>query len=232
VCGLGESSVNDRIADIIHEGGNPSIGTLASLGDIRIRIMARGRRPSEAKSLIEGVESRIRERLGDLIYGMDYDTLEGVVAKLLEKIKLTLSTSEPYTGGLCAQRLWGTESPQFLGGVVLNSDEAARLFLGLEMAEYTGLKRNGRGCALRLAEKTRERYQSDLGLSICGFSEGGGPKQRGQIKARLHIGIISDGMKRVVDHHLGGPKRMVQERAAIFALDCLRKDLSNMIETK
>ncbi len=228
VCGLGESAVNDRISDIIHERENPSIGTLASPGDIRIRIIARGRHPSEVKSLIEGVEVRIRERLGDLIYGVDSDTLEGVVTKLLERIKLTLVTAEPYTGGLIAQRLSGTESPQFLQGVVLNSDEAVRRFLGLKATVYEELKRDGAQFVLTLAEKIRQRYRSDVGLSISGFSEGGEPNGGGQIKARLHVGIASDGMKRVVAHLLGGPKGMVRERAAIFALDFLRKELSKM----
>jgi len=228
VCGLGESAVNDRISDIIHEGENPSIGTLASPGDIRIRIIARGRHPSEVKSLMEGVEVRIRERLGDLIYGVNSETLEGIVTKLLERTKRTLVTAETYTGGLIAQRLSGTESPQFLQGVVFNSDEAMRMFLGFKATVYKELKRNGAEFVLTLAEKIRQFYQSDVGLFISGFSEGGGPNGGVQIKARLHVGIASDGMKRVVDHLLGGSKGMVRERAAIFALDFLRRELWKM----
>ncbi len=228
VCGLGESSVNDQIADLIQEGENPSIGLLASPGDIKIRIMARGRRPTEAKSLIKEAEARIRDRLGILIYGVDEDTLEGSVTKLLEKMNLTLSTAEPYTGGLIAQRLSGTDSAQFLGGVVLNTEEATRAFLGVGMGEFRKLKREGGEFVHCLAQKARERFQSHLGLSVSGFSGKGSPKEGGEIKAHLYIGIAFEGMKRWTDYHLGGTQRMLRERAAILALDTLRKELSKM----
>jgi len=225
VCGLGESGVNEQIADIIREGGNPSIGLLASPGDIKIRIMAKGARPSEAKSLIEEAEARIRGRLGELIYGVDEETLEGSVTQLLEEMKLTLSTAEPYTGGLIAQRLSGTGSAQFLQGIVLNTQEATRAFLGIGMGEYGKLKRDKGGLVLCLAEKARERCRSDLGLSVSGFSEKGSSKDGEEIKLHLYIGIASEGMREWVDYQLGGTKRMLQERMAIIALDTLRKEL-------
>jgi len=225
VCGLGESGVNEQIADLIREGGNPSIGLLASPGDIKIRIMAKGGRPSEAKSLIEEAEARIRGRLGELIYGVDEETLEGSVTQLLEEMNFTLSTAEPYTGGLIAQRLSGTGSAQFLQGIVLNTQEATRAFLGIGMGEYGKLKRDKGGLVLCLAEKARERCRSDLGLSVSGFSEKGSSKDGEEIKLHLYIGIASEGMREWVDYQLGGTKRMLQERMAIIALDTLRKGL-------
>ena len=40
-CGLGESGVGHQIKDLMKESKNPSVGTLASIGDIRIRITAK-----------------------------------------------------------------------------------------------------------------------------------------------------------------------------------------------
>ena len=228
VCGLGESGVNEQIADLIREGENPTIGLLASPGEIKIRIMAKGGRPSEAKSLIEAMEAQIRGRLGELIHGVDEQTLEGSVTKLLEKMNLTLSTAEPYTGGLIAQRLSGTESAQFLRGVVLNTEEATMSFLGIGMEEFSKLKRDRGGFILCLAQKTMERCRSDLGLSVSAFSGKGSPKEGGEIKVHIYIGIASEGIMKWVDHQLGGTKRMLRERMAILALDTLRKELSKM----
>ena len=225
VCGLGESSVNEQIADLIQEGKNPSIGLLASPGDIKIRIMAKGGRPTETKSLIEEAEAQIRGRLGTLIYGVDEETLEGSVTKLLEKMNLTLSTAESYTGGLIAQRLSGTNSAQFFQGVVLNTEGTTRAFLGIGMAEYRKLKRDRGRFVLCLAEKARERCRSDLGLSVSGFSEKGISKEGGEIKTHLYIGIVSEGMREYADYHLVGTERMLRERMAILALDTLRKEL-------
>jgi len=228
VCGLGESGVNEQIADLISEGGNPSIGLLASPGDIKIRIMARGRHSSEARSLIQAMENEIRDRLGDLIYGVDEETLEESVAMHLEKLNLTLSTAEFHTGGLIAQRLSGAESAQFLRGVVLNTEETTRSFLDIGTGEFRKLKRDRTGFVLSLAGKAREFCGSDVGLSVSVFSGTGRAKEGTEVKARVHTGITSEGMRKWANHQLGGTRVMVRQRAAILALDALRKELFKM----
>ena len=228
VCGLGESSVNEQIADLIREGQNPSIGLLASPGDIKIRIMARGRRPSEAQSIIQGVETQIRKRLGVLIYGVNEETLEGSVVKLLGKADLTLSTVELYTGGLIAQRLSGTESTRFIQGVVLNTEETIKSFLGIEEGAFNNLKGEGGQFVLCLARKARERCRSHLGLSVSGFPEKEGAEKAEEIKVHIYIGMASEGTEKWVDHQLGGTKGMLRERTAIITLDTLRKELLDM----
>jgi nicotinamide-nucleotide amidase len=228
VCGLGESGVNEQISDLIREGDNPSIGLLASPGDIKIRIMAKGENPSEAQSLIETMEAEIRGRLGALIYGVDEETLEGSVVKLLEEMKLTLSTAELFTGGSVAQRLSRTESAQFIQGFVLNTDETTRSFLGIGMGELSKLKGEGGEFVLCLAGKTREGCRSNVGLSVVGFPQKETSIEEGEIRAHIYIGIASEGTGKCADYQLGGTKAMLRERAAIIALDTLRKELLNM----
>jgi nicotinamide-nucleotide amidase len=228
VCGLGESGVNEQISDLIQEGQNPSIGLLASPGDIKIRIMARGKSTPEVRSLIETLEAEIRSRLGTLIYGVDEETLEGRVAGLLKTMSLTLSTAELFTGGSVAQRLSGTESAQFVQGFVFKTDKIARSFLDIGRAELSMLKAKREEFALRLAEKTRKRAGSDLGLSVSGFPEKRLSKEAGEIRAHIFIGISSRGPGKWADYRLGGTKAMLRERAAIIALDTLRRELLNI----
>ena len=52
-------------------GGNPSVGTLAHLGQIDIRIGAKGSDRGDAERLIAPVEAEIRSRLGDVIFSAD-----------------------------------------------------------------------------------------------------------------------------------------------------------------
>jgi nicotinamide-nucleotide amidase len=225
VCGLGESGVNEQISDLIREGGNPSIGLLASPGDIKIRIMARGDDRSEAQSLIETMEAEIRGRLGMLIYGVNEETLEGSVTKLLLEMKLTLSTAELFTGAFVAQRLSGTESAQFIQGFVLNTEERTKSFLGIGAGEFSSLKGDRGEFVLRLARNAREGSQSDLGLSVAGFPEQEASREGGEIKAHIYIGIAAEGTGKSRDYQLGGTRAMLRERAAILALDTLRKEL-------
>jgi nicotinamide-nucleotide amidase len=174
------------------------------------------------------METEIRGRLGTLIYGVDEETLEGNVVKLLEEMKLTLSTVELFTGGSVAQRLSRTESTQFIQGFVLNTEETTRSFLGIGMEELSELKGAGGEFVLCLAGKTREGCRSDVGLSVAGFSQRETPREGGEIKAHIYIGIVSEDGGKWADYELGGTKAMLRERAAIIALDTLRKELLNM----
>ena len=85
VCGLGESAIGLQIKDLMKESKNPIVGTLAAIGDVRIRIAARADSPEEADTLIGAMENEIRRRLGILIYGVDDETLQGNTAALLAR---------------------------------------------------------------------------------------------------------------------------------------------------
>jgi hypothetical protein len=78
---------------------NPSVGTLASTGDVKIRITAKAENPDEASRLISDMEREIRRRLGTLIYGEDGETLQGNLVKQLEGHELSLVVVEAFTGG-------------------------------------------------------------------------------------------------------------------------------------
>ena len=64
VCGLGESRVDEQIGDLIRGSTNPVIGLLASPGEIRIRLTARGKNREATQNRIQTVADQIRERLG------------------------------------------------------------------------------------------------------------------------------------------------------------------------
>ena len=71
---VGESMLDNLIGDLIIPGGNPEVGLLASFGEIKIRIAARGESRENALSLIEPIENEMRARLGKKIYGEDDDS--------------------------------------------------------------------------------------------------------------------------------------------------------------
>ena len=125
-CGLGESAIGLQIKDLMKESRNPSVGTLASIGDIRIRITAKAESPEEASNLIQKMEQEIRKRLGILIYGVDNETLHGNIARELERLNLTLSVVETFTGGIISQKLASTGSTSFVQGVVLPTETSQK----------------------------------------------------------------------------------------------------------
>ncbi|NIQ37458.1 MAG: competence/damage-inducible protein A, partial [Proteobacteria bacterium] len=116
VCGLGESGVDRQIGDLIRNSQNPSVGLLASPGDIKISIVCHARSRREAAPLIEGIEKQIRNRLGILVYGVDTETLEAKVAAYLTRLKLRLGVADAFTGGLFCQRILGTGTRRLAQG--------------------------------------------------------------------------------------------------------------------
>ena len=128
VVGLGESRIGELLADFMEKGRNPTIGTLAHLGQVDVRIAAKGSDAETAQRLIEPVEAQIRERLGDLIFGADNETLESVISAQARRVGARVAVAESGSGGVVAERLAAGIGEGFAGGVVLGgADGAARL---------------------------------------------------------------------------------------------------------
>ena len=222
-CGLGESAIGLQIKDLMKESRNPSVGTLASIGDIRIRITAKADHPEEASNLIQKMEKEIRNRLGILIYGVDNETLHGNIVKELERLNLTLSVVETFTGGIISQKLTGTGSQFFIQGLVIPTEASQKQFLNLSLKESESLEKDSKWFTDLLAQKARDEFRTDIGLAISGkITERQG---EGEYKLETYYSLsISTGIENQ-EYSLGGELWMVRERAAIIALDMLRKYL-------
>ena len=105
VAGLGESRVGELLADLMAKGANPTIGTMAHPGQVDVRIAAKAVDEATARALIAPVEAEICARLGDTVFGMDAESLEGAVAARLAEQGRTLALLEVGTGGLVSERL-------------------------------------------------------------------------------------------------------------------------------
>jgi nicotinamide-nucleotide amidase len=224
-CGLGESAIGLQIKDLMKEGNNPSVGTLASLGDLKIRITAKASHPGEATGMIQRMEEEIRKRLGNLIYGVDEETLQGNIAKELERFKLTLSVVEAFTGGSISQKLTGTSSSSFIHGTVLPSEISQRQFLALSVEDFDVLKGDPMRFVNSLAEKGR--IESGVSLGLAMFGKIGEEQKKGEYRVQTYYSISTTKDVENQEHVLGGELWTVRERASIIALDMLRKYLLN-----
>jgi len=140
ICGLGESGVDQQIGDLMKTEGNPFVGVLASPGMIRVLITAEGEGEAEVEEKIAEVEGEIRRRLGKLIFGVDEQTLEGVVLEKLSKAKADLLIEDKATGGELTRRLlkefrgsYRLEgSIDFDGKGGMDGQKAEAIYLGVE----------------------------------------------------------------------------------------------------
>jgi len=102
--GLGEGMIDEKIADL-ELLSNPTVGLAAHTGVVDVRIAAKAKSESEANVLIAEIESKVRERLGSVVFGADEDKLEEVVLDLLARRGLTLTTIESGLDGRLARTL-------------------------------------------------------------------------------------------------------------------------------
>ncbi len=225
-CGLGESAIGLQIEDLMKESRNPLVGTLASIGDIRIRITAKADSPEEASGLIEKMEKEIRNRLGALIYGVDNETLHGNIARELERLNLTLSVVETFTGGIISQKLAGAGSLSFVQGAVLPFEISQRQFLNLSSKDFDALKEDSKRFTDSLAQRARGEFETDLALAMFGrIAERQG---EGEYRIETYYSLSTSTGVENQEYSLGGELWMVRERAAIIALDTVRKYLLKM----
>lgn len=166
-CAIGESAVDERIADLM-QSRNPTVGLNAHPGQTDVRITAKAESDAEADRLLDDMESRIRERLGDSIYGTGSQTLEEVVLRLLEAQGETLAVLETVTGAQLNQRLASLRDvPGFLGGLVATSERTIGT-IGAAWDDSADACSN----ALGAAEAIRQRFGATYGLAIVGAPGG------------------------------------------------------------
>ena len=226
--GESESGLNERLDDIIHDldaEGNPTLAFLAS-GWEGLKVRLTGRAPDEgaAAALLAPWEKKIREVLGDQVFGVDNDTMESVVLDLLRAQGWTLALAESVTGGLVSGRLTGVAgaSEVFRGAVVSYASEAKFDVLGVEEGPVVT-----EDAAIAMAEGARKVLGADVGLALTGVA--GPSEQDGMRPGTLFAAVaLPDGEPdRVISVHvrLPGDREMMRQLSVISALDLLRKHL-------
>jgi len=174
--GIGESSMETRVKDILDAQTNPTVAPLLGNGDVTLRITAMADNLQEAKLLIEPTEKALTERLGEYIYGYDDDTPQSVLVELLKQKGLTVATAESCTGGLIASRITDVQgsSEVFNEGFVTYANEAKVKHLGVKeqtLIDYGAVsEQTAREMVLGLIERTN----CDVAIAVTGIAGPGG----------------------------------------------------------
>ncbi|HVN15382.1 MAG TPA: molybdopterin-binding protein [Anaerolineales bacterium] len=81
--GMGEGAIDEQVGDF-ELLANPTVGLAAHNGVVDIRLAAKAKTETEADQMIAGVEATIRERLKNVVFGVDDDRLDEVTLKAVE----------------------------------------------------------------------------------------------------------------------------------------------------
>ncbi len=209
--GCGESQVEELLGDLTARDRDPEVGITAHDATITLRIIAHGSTAEVCQARIAATAQLIRERLGDLVYGIEDEELEDVVARVLEANGRTLATIETGTAGQLAQRWIETGAACYLGGEVW---PAFRWDAQRSLREQTR----------DVARAALERTGADFVLCVSPFPPLPTTLNAAPVEACVALATREDLLDETV--LLSGNPAIHQSRTAKIATDLLRHHLA------
>ena len=223
--GESESGLNERLFGVIEElesVGSPTLAFLASGWEgIKVRLTAKAATRPEVVSILDEWEQKVRAAIGDIVFGIDDDTMESVVLQMLRDRGLTLGLAESVTGGLVSGRLTNIAgaSDVLRGAVVSYASEVKFDVLGVTNGPVVSPE-----AAVEMAVGAQRVLGADVALSLTGVA--GPAEQEGQRPGTLCIGVaLPNGVTASSVVQLPGARDQMRQLSVISALDFLRRQL-------
>ena len=199
--------------------GVPTIAFLASgVEGIKLRLTVKAADDETAKEVLDAEEAELRALLGESVFAVDEETMEGAIGQLLLERGWSLGVGESLTGGLVAARVVAVAgaSAWFRGAVVAYDAAVKRSVLGVADGPVVT-----REAAAARADGARQGLGADVGLATTGVA--GPAEQEGRPVGTVVVGLavpgsIPDG----VELRLPGDRERVRQLATISALNVLR----------
>ena len=222
--GESESGLNERLDPVIERlesEGNPTLAFLASGWEgIKVRLTAKAADHAGAATLIDRWDLEVRASVGDIVFGVDDDTMESVVLQALRDRGLTLGLAESVTGGLVAGRLTAVPgaSDVFRGSIVSYASEVKFDLLGVPVGAVVS-----EAAAAAMATGARRALGADVGLALTGVA--GPSEQDGMPVGTLCVGIALGDHVHTRTLRMPGQREQMRQMSVISALDYLRRTL-------
>lgn len=224
--GDSESGLNERLQPLINELDRSPNTTLAFLASgwegIKVRLTAKAETKDAVDTLLNSWEQRVREVVGDIVFGVDDDNMESVVLAMLRKRGLTLALAESVTGGLVSGRLTqiAGASDVFRGAVVSYASDVKHDVLHVSPGPVVS-----ETAAAQMAQGVKDLLGADVGLALTGVA--GPDQQDGQPVGTLCVAVVlPDGQVHTKTFALPGQREQMRQMSVISSLDMLRSLLA------
>ena len=227
--GIGESEMEYRLRDYMQELTNPTLAPYAKSGECLVRVTAKARTAEEAEEMMAPVIERVKAMFGDLVYAVDGKDIAEHTVKLLIEKGATIAAAESCTGGELEGRITDIPgaSAALKGGVVVYTNEAKHLLLGIPTETLDKYGAVSREVAAELAERVRLKLGADLGVGVTGLA---GPDGDGVHPVGTVFVSLSDGKRTWVreKHITDRDRKTVRLYACQNVFDMVRRYLAGL----
>lgn len=226
IFGMGESAMEAALAEKMNAWKNPTAAPYAKEGECLVRVTARAETVQSAREMLAPAVAELCADLGDVVYGVDVESLEQVVVEQLISKKLTLATAESCTGGMIGARLTNVAgaSQCYLGGIISYTNGVKRDILNVEegtLAEFGAVSAQ---TAKEMAAGAKSATGADFALSVTGVA--GPDASEGKPVGTIFIGLATcDGVYAFKMKRTGKSRTRNRRMAAMAALDILRREI-------
>ena len=199
--------LGDRI-EALDSAGNPTLAFLASgIEGIKVRITAKSENEEAAEQILAAEEAHLRGLMGDIVFGVDEETMESVVLDQLRRKGMTLAVAESLTGGVMASRL-------------SDIDRNLDTFKG-SLVEAGHDQGSGPERAIAAARKAQAAYGTDVGIAAVEAIP-----SDGQRRGTVYLGIVIGNTEFTELVALPGDRARLRNYAVIGLMNYVRKLLS------
>ncbi|MBR3772164.1 MAG: competence/damage-inducible protein A [Clostridium sp.] len=233
LCGVSESSVAEKVEDLIVVQTNPTIAIYAKEGEVHIRVTASGASEAEAKKLVKPVIKELKGRFGVNVYTTDEDeSLEACVVNLLNKHELSMVTAESCTGGMIAATIVNVPgaSNVLKESFVTYSNKAKRKYLDVSKSTLKKYTEYSDKCAKEMAKGAAILHDSDVSIAVTGIAGPGGGTEEKPV-GLVYIGCYVKDKVTVKEFHFHGDRSMIRTLSVVNGLDLLRRCLIAQYES-
>jgi len=229
IAGLPESTVNEKIKDILGLTGKIEMGIYPHPQEISVKITVTEKDKNSAHAIIKKVEKDIESRLGKYIFGYDEQRLEDVTGNILSRMKKTLAVAESCTGGLLANRITNTpgSSKYFLMGLVTYSNNAKNKLLNIPLTTIKKYGAVSKKVAFLMARNVQILSGSDIGIGVSGIAGPGGGTRKKPV-GLVYIALSTKDRLICKELHFTGQREIIRQKATQAALNLLRLTLHLM----
>jgi len=214
--GVGESTMEAMLPDLIRRDREPRVGITVSDATITLRITATASDEAACFASMQPTVDTIHESLGTLVFGEEDDELEHAVLRLLRERGQTLAVNEYSTEGLLTKWLNAADSDSRIFRLGLTTGSAQNYHECVD--EFPSAREpKSPSTAVEMAERARAEGKTDIGLSVAAF-----PLQMDSPDSHVNMAIATAEQTRKLRFSCAAHPSIVRSRTAKQALNALR----------